>query len=393
MEVITKEERDIIIHILNMNSTYERIIAFKNNIDKLKGCRIFLFDEKESNVGKTFGNYEFGKCGIYSIGDYTKTWIIDSEHISDLNQLCIGKAIDFDLNILTYLNRILQKRSVNIDKRDFIEYINYIKTNGFRIDIYSAMMERVKTPINLNIFAEMITSFVRLDNMTQLDENNNDFYLSQDDWKRVKSVFDIALQYEKCPNPQYDALCCCIMKAFLIKNFDKSLKAQEKVEHLIRYCLDELKCYIEKEIVLLSLYLLDDNATTETFKKLNKRKNIIKNIYNVAWDIYHIRLIEQVMLYDNMRDKNQIILSYFGTADKGLIDAININPLKAVVIFKEQIIPIHKMNIQDVCQNEALLKDAHSNVSIRANEIKLINFFEKRKELEQEILKKTGQSS
>ena len=84
--------------------------------------------------------------------------------------------------------------------------------------------------------------------------------------------------------------------------------------------------------MLLALYLSDDERTKKTFEKLEKISKIEENILNVSWDIYHIRLIEQIMLYDNMKEKEKTILSYFATADKGLIDAMNINPLKAFVI-------------------------------------------------------------
>ena len=36
----------------------------------------------------------------------------------------------------------------------------------------------------------------------------------------------------------------------------------------IKYCLDVLNCYLEKEIVILSLYIMDDNRTHRVFKKI-----------------------------------------------------------------------------------------------------------------------------
>lgn len=59
------------------------------------------------------------------------------------------------------------------------------------------------------------------------------------------------------------------------------------------------------------------------------------------------------MLYDNLNKRDQIILSYFGTADKGLIDVMQINPVKAVIIIDNKLHVVHQMNIENVCKNKS----------------------------------------
>lgn len=178
------------------------------------------------------------------------------------------------------------------------------------------------------------------------------------------------------------------MKAFLIKTYDNSLQKNKKVDKFIKYCLDVLNCYLEKEIVILSLYIMDNNRTHKVFKKIKKNTDVIKNILNVAWDIYHIRLVEEIMKTDNMKNTDQVILSYFGTADNGIIDAMQINPVKAFVIMNDFSIPFHQMNITDVCNNNELLESGYLNASVRAERIKEIDFTQIREQLESEILAK-----
>ena len=173
--------------------------------------------------------------------------------------------------------------------------------------------------------------------MYHFSKNIEDINLSECDYKRVKELYDKSLEQIDDQIRQYDILCCCVMKAYLIKTFDKEQEKNKKVEKFIEYCLNEINCYSEKEIVVLSLYILDDYRTNRAFKKIKNNEDVIKNILNVTWDLYHIRLIEQIMLYDNLNKKDEIILSYFGTADKGLIDVMQINPAKAVVIMDNKI--------------------------------------------------------
>lgn len=372
--------------ILESQNTYEKILKFKSYGDRMSNCRIFLFDEEFSNFDSSFKNQRFGQCEVIGVGDYTKTWILDSNHISDNSLVLAGKTIDFDLNILSYLNRIMVGRKINIDEKTFMQFLNYLKTKGFQYGIMTALMERVKTPINLNILSEMITSFVKFDNMPLISEDCADFYLSPDDYIRIKDIYDTALSQTDEKFKIFDALCCCVMKAFLIKNYEDGLDKEEKVEKFIKFCLDDLNCYLEKEIVILSLYIKDDSRTHKTFKKLKGNPDIIKNILNVTWDIYHIRLLEQIMFLDNIKNRDLVILSYFATADNGIIDAMKINPIKAFAIIDDYSISIHQMNIENICNNKELLEDEYYKTNVRANKIKSINFSELRQKLEHEIL-------
>lgn len=372
--------------IIQSSNTIEKAKKFMAYKFLLSDCRIFLFDEKYSNFDESVKNKKIGTCGVLGLGDYTKTWILDSGHLSERSLVRVGKTIDFDLNIITYLNKIMTGGKINIDKNEFMEYLNYIKTKGFQIGITTALMERVRTKIDLNIFSEMITSFVKLDNISIINESIENIYLSEKDYTRIKQIYDMALAQVNENLEQYNIVCCCVMKAFLIKNYDNSSEKNKKVDMFIKYCLNVLNCYLEKEIVILSLYIMDDTRTHRVFKKIKNNTDVIKNILNVAWDLYHIRLVEQIMLRDNMKNTNQVVLSYFGTADNGIIDAMQINPVKAFVIVNDYPISFHQININDICKNEELLESGYLNAGVRAKKVKELNFMQIRKQLETEIL-------
>lgn len=373
--------------IIQSSNTIEKVEKFNAYKPILKDCRIFLFDEECSNFDDSVKNKKIGKCGIFGIGDYTKTWILDSTHLSEKNLVRVGKTIDFDLNILTYLNKVMIGRKINIAENEFLNYLSYLKNAGFQIGITTALMERAQTKIDLCILSEMITSFVKLDKISTINKNMENICLFENDYMRIKQIYDMALAQENQNLEQFNIICCCIMKAYLIKT-DDSLEKNKKVDTFIKYCLDVLNCYLEKEIVILSLYITDDNRTHKVFKKIKSNDDVIKNILNVAWDIYHIRLVEQIMLKDNMKNTEQVILSYFGTADNGIVDAMQMNPVKAFVIVNDYPISIHQMNINDVCENQKLLDSVYLNADLRAEKIKSLDFKKIREHLEAEIIEK-----
>lgn len=377
----------VIMDIIQSSDTLEKVRKFDKYSTILNDCKIFLFDEKCSNFDDTTKNKKIGKYGIFGIGDYTKTWILDSRHLLARNFIRVGKTIDLDLNILTYLNKIMVGRKMNIDENEFLNYLSYLKNTGFQIGITIALMERMQTKIDLRILSEMITSFVKLENISIIDRNMGDIYLEENAYMRMKQIYDMTFNEKNKKLEQFNIICCCIMKAYLIKNYDSSEKSK-KVETFIKYCLYDLKCYLEAEIVILSLYIMDDNQIHKVFKKIKSNADVIKNILNVAWDIYHIRLVEQIMLSDNMGKTEQVMLSYFGTADNGIIDAMQINPVKAFVIIDDYSNSIRQNNINDICGNQELLDSIYSGAGERALTIKALDFEQIRNNLEYEILEK-----
>ena len=348
-----------IMKIMQASNLQEKEIIYAFFKEILADCRIFLFDQKCSNFGESCKNKKIGPCWILGIGDYTQTWILGLN--DDLNDkfIKVGKTIDFDLNILTYLNKIMRGKKINagIDRTDVIKYFNYIKENGFQFGITTALMERATKPINSKILFEMLTSFERYQKTNHIDNEFQKVNLNLLEYYRVLKMYRQTKKQINKSIRQFDSICCCVIEAYLIKKYDKEKDLNKKVDKFITYCLRVLNCYMEKEIVLLSLYILDDSATKETFKKLNKSSKINEHLLNTAWDIYHIRLLEQIMLIDNVGINEQIILSYFATADKGLIDAMKINPIKAFVILDDYPIAVHNKTIQSVCQNMDIMEE------------------------------------
>ena len=72
---------------------------------------------------------------------------------------------------------------------------------------------------------------------------------------------------------------------------------------------------------------MEDDRTKGTFKKLNKTSKIEEQILNIAWDIYHIKLIEQIMFHDNVgrkkRDTYCINMAKSGIAVKKELALVN----------------------------------------------------------------------
>lgn len=379
-------KKKIIGDILYSINTLEKIQKFENYKSMLGNCKIMLFDEEKSNVGNTFADFELGSCGIYGIGDYTKTWILDSEHSLDTRKLALGKTVVFDLNVMTYLNKIVLNRKMGegMDKGELVDFFNYIKNDGFQIGIPNALMERTKKPYDSEILHEMIRSYAIYENRKEIYVGIGGSDLCNEEKNRIKQLYELADRIKYDMYDQYEMIWCCVAKAYLIKKHDRT-STKDKVVKFIRFCLNELNCYAENEIVLLSMYILDDERTIETFKKLNKQKNIKEHISNIAWDIYHIRCLENMMKIDNAIGNDKIVLPYLSTADKGLINAMKINPIKAYIILDDYSIAVRKFTVESVCKNVDILEEIESGAIERSIKIRQTNLKELHLKLSNEI--------
>lgn len=194
----------------------------------------------------------------------------------------------------------------------------------------------------------MIQSYVYFDTIDLRDfVLKKKYSLTEDKYEWMKEIFNNAEYYlsnEEKIN-QYEAIVCYIIKAFSLKN-NKNLSIQKKEKEFKKYCLNTLNVYLELEFTLLILYLRNENEIVrKIFEKLQPTANNLRDkIYNIAWDIFHIRLLEQNFLNDCIKYKDKIYLHYFTTADIALKEVLKANPLKMIVYNKGNIVSIRKYN-------------------------------------------------
>ncbi|MEI3613117.1 hypothetical protein [Pseudogracilibacillus sp. SO30301A] len=367
-------------------NTIEKVKIFNGAFNHLDNIKVFLFDEKRSNISEEFKNMEVNGYQIFGPTDYTKMWVLDSKHANEHDRvLKISKTLNFDLNILTYLNKYINNLNLNINIPEFVEYLECIKKHKFNYNMSTALMERSSTSLDEDaqkIWGEIIESFLQF--------ADNDFNVSQpvkirlpeNEYKRAQEIFDSLFKLKQQSIIQYQALCCFLLKAFLIKQ-DKSIK--NKTESLLQYSLDNLNVYLELETYLMSLYFESNKAIKKTFEKIEGySKNTVERILNTAWDIAHVRFMESALEIDN-KNKDEIYLSYFSSRDNAFTELERVNPIKMFVVYDHGSFSIREKGITDICTNEVLLDKIQKEAQKRKENISRVNFAEEKQKLETQI--------
>lgn len=341
-----KLQRYILQEIINKENTIEIVEILKDNKAVLENIQIVLFDEKFSRF-KGFEEKSFGKYSLCSLADYNKTWIADNRN-ADRAKFCVGKRAYFDINIISRIDDYLNGKRLQ-DESDFIECMNYIKNEGFEFELVNSLIERFSKSYDEKLFMRSIESFYKY---VMCKEFRRDVEIITYDKKESEQFYWECLNVKKIEkndilNRQYDFILCLLMKAIIIKADNR---CQNKVDALVEFSLNVLKCIMINELYLLCLYLKNkQEVVKKTFAKFHSsiKGGLENTVKNTAWDIYHARMIEQHMsLYDSTSQK--IIFPYFVTNDNGVKDYWKINPRKMIIIEEGHPINIYKHNVEDI---------------------------------------------
>lgn len=311
-----------------------------------KDTKLLLFSVNINPNMEVYRNMKFHNYSIMGISDYEKMWVLDSKYPSSQDrELKVGKTINLDLNILTKLKNIVKGKNFSGDEK-FIEYLSYLKVNEFNLNMSFSLMERISKQFKRDIWSDYILSYAKYDFLKEISkENLVNVIMSESHYNWAKEIED-ASKYSSKDYEQYKLIQCLIMKAFLLRQEKRD--ETQKIIDLVKYSIETLRVYSEFELYLLSLYLRKDDSIKKTFEKAeNVSKDTISRIKNISWDIFHIRLMENLFIKD-LREKDEIILEYLGTEDKGIQDVININPIKFIGLFEGQDIRKRTYTIFDV---------------------------------------------
>ena len=373
--------------IINCETTIEKMEVF--NRWNLSECRVFLFDEEKSNFGNIGKSISYGKFNLIGLGDYQKIWVIDKNTVNAKdNFLPVVRIINYDLNIFTYIDGLYIGKDVP-DKKNLIRFLHEIKLLRLTNNISTALMERYTTPINSKLLARMIKSYVYFDSINfEVFQSNMPQTLKPDKYFWMKEIWEDAEAYLRNAEAiqQYEAVCCYILKAFILKNTN-NLSIKAKVAEFKRYCFEDLCVFLELEMFLLILFLKNDSSVQKIFKKLQLgAKELIDKIHNTAWDIFHIRLLEQSTLFNCIENPDVIYLHYFATADSGLAEVLRANPIKMMVYYNEKIISIRRYNAPDFfTQGELDYYTTEEKVRLRAEKVQNIDFCSIKRGLSSEL--------
>lgn len=129
----------------------------------------------------------------------------------------------------------------------------------------------------------------------------------------------------------YHSIYVILLKVCYIQLTHTKYSIDKKMNLLCAFMDKRLCRILIPELILAKRYFERGQAYTFFGKIQNGRKDKIKNIKNMAWDLFHLRMLEMGCAYKTL-EKVDAIIPYFCTYDKRLLEVKECYELKSMAI-------------------------------------------------------------
>ena len=354
---IPEDVKEAINEMFLCKNLMEHMGCFQHFYEELKDCTFVVFSEDEGTElpEALHSNYD-NDFAIINIGSTNRYYAVNSTIYEEMlrtgrSDYYIDVCVELDTQAVSYLKNIFEEynKIPDYDKiRKMIEYLQLPEVNYYCVP-YLVENAAKKDDINVIDCYKNIKSFMLFKSFdfSVFEEKGECAYVRQEEDIQidVDGLYNDMLSekfyqaYENLFRMQ-KALYVLLLKTVCIE-FTNRKSAKNKVMELFDFVNEQLGFIAERELEVCYYYFNHHEKTKKFFKKVQKNsKDLLHTINGMAWDLIHIRLIEQQFTLkptDEVRFAIHVLLTY----DDGLKEILQINPIEQIVFYKD--IPIPKL--------------------------------------------------
>lgn len=405
-------EREAMISVCSAPTLLESLMIFETNKDILKDCKFIFTSEGVANIPEYSRQRKFSNgAGVYNIFASEKIVVLDTNVLEAMKKGTANYSVDYSVSLdtmaVSYLRPYLNNREHRVPK-DFKEIFCFLAQEDVNIDPMPYMFENtqnINDPLKIDSIFEILKAYEILKNIDTKLLNENDIIrprisekqIGDNARKNLDTIFEISKNRDTVEfiNNPYNLKYCLLLKIALIQLKNPRKESEKKILELLDFCDSELNRIFLREVVVACKYFeVGQNLTF--FGKVQKgKKDLLKIIKNMAWDLYHISEMERTMTYSFGSDANYY-LPVFLTFDMRLIEILQLYRVKAIGFSEvsKEIVPVsdiehaidsstNKKNISVYFSEEARInRSLRMNQTINVHKIidtleEEINFFAK----------------
>lgn len=354
---IPEDVKEAINEMFLCKNLMEHMGCFQHFYEELKDCTFVVFSEDEGTElpEALHSNYD-NDFAIINIGSTNRYYAVNSTIYEEMlrtgrSDYYIDVCVELDTQAVSYLKNIFEEynKIPDYDKiRKMIEYLQLPEVNYCCVP-YLVENAAKKDDINVIDCYKNIKSFMLFKSFdfSVFEEKGECAYVRQEEDIQidVDGLYNDMLSekfyqaYENLFRMQ-KVLYVLLLKTVCIE-FTNRKSAKNKVMELFDFVNEQLGFIAERELEVCYYYFNHHEKTKKFFKKVQKNsKDLLHTINGMAWDLIHIRLIEQQFTLkptDEVRFAIHVLLTY----DDGLKEILQINPIEQIVFYKD--IPIPKL--------------------------------------------------
>lgn len=340
-------EREILSDIITSSTNIEMVSKFCHNLDILKDYKIITTSDKDNHFPDIFGFKKFDEnsgAGIYSIFLEKRLFFLSKSAINNSKGKNLDARIDysisFDTQAISYVDRMFNNKEYPpIFKTAF----DYIIENDFNIDGIPYLCENSSKLADRRIKEAMFETLNTFQILRTLDKHEykktgrirSTLSLTENK-KEVDSLIEACEGLHEnmhIATPMYDK--CLLLLIYIVDiHLNRKCDAKKKMNEFLYYCQNRFSGLPLRMIYIA--YALFNKYNLMFFKKIQKgldKDKLLRELENMAWDLYHIHSLENTNEFYSEFEKD-FVVKVFLTFDRGLIEIINLKPVKALV-YKE----------------------------------------------------------
>lgn len=235
--------------------------------------------------------------------------------------------ISFDTQVISYFYRYYKKQ-INSLPQNINDIIQLLHTKPMGVEYLSYTVENLAfSNKNVSEVRNAIYAFERLYYKNKAPRlcclhRSNRIIRSYNRWRKNEEFIFVKTYY---------LIFATLLKMCYIQLKYKTRSLRQKMIELCDFMNDEICVMMQPELILARYYFEQGQKCTFFGKIQRNNDKNLKNIKNMAWDLFHLRMLEQgcAIRMNEMADVN---IPYFCTYDRRLLNVKECYELKSIAI-------------------------------------------------------------
>lgn len=343
---VSMDLRYILASICNASSTDEALLKYSVVRSLLREHKIVLSSDRGPSLGFTASRSFQGGAVVRNLFSSENVVVLDSETVDEMqggkSSFFTDYSISLDTQAVSYLRPYM--RGVRNDRlpTDMAEVFAFISRADVQVDPMPYVLENLH---NLGVekreknIREILTSYevLRTVDVRYLESYGLVRSMLSESELRVSTDAHFArMKCRRADTGFYESLVhrhrC--MYAYLLKMVEIKLSSlfssiDEMMVEFLDFCHKDMACIAAREVVLARAYF-EKGQDLAFFGKIQKnRDDLFANLDGMAWDLYHVRQLEETLTFD-VNPKARYYFPALLTFDKRLIEVMDLYPLIAI---------------------------------------------------------------
>lgn len=306
----------------------------------------FVFGTDEGEIPGYAVNRTFSSgAAIRSLFNNERVLVFDPETWCDMESgkaTCfIDYSISLDTQALSHLIPYLSGKEHSSLPRDLNEVFEFLIRNDVQIDPLPYLSEnrlKLRNPETADGVYRTLKAYEKLRNIDvgwfkQYGEIRSALTEHELNIKAQQYLSKMYLECEDKPNMdmllhRHQNMYVLLLKMAAIQLKSPRASLKKKLSLFLQFCDDEMASLFIREIILAKAYF-ERGQQLDFFGKIQKNKNdILEQLSNMAWDLWHIRQMEEVMTFSPLNGARYHFPAFL-TFDKKFIEVIDLYPMKS----------------------------------------------------------------